>query len=172
MPTDAKDAVRIVLAENQSDFDAARSLFLEYAASLDVDLGFQGFAAEQAALPGKYAAPHGALFLARRSGHDAVGVVGVRPFDWPCSCEVKRLYVRPDGRGAGAGRLLMSQAIAFAQQAGYGEMLLDSLPTMTAAIKLYRSFGFQEVPPYWNNPLPGFLYFSKQLTAPLSARSR
>ena len=168
MPTDAKDdglaPFGIVLAANKSDFDEARSLFLEYAASLTIDLGFQGFEAEQASLPGKYVPPRGALFLMRRSGRDAFGVAGLRPFDWPRSCEVKRLYVRPEGRGTGAGRLLMAQAIAFAERAGYGEMLLDSLPTMTAAIKLYRSFGFREIPPYWRNTLPGFLYFSKRLS--------
>jgi putative acetyltransferase len=155
--------ISIAIAQTQTEFDAARSLFLEYAASLDIDLAFQGFDAEQATLPGKYAPPRGALFLAHASERTAIGVIAVRPFDWPRSCEIKRLYVRPEGRGTGAGRALLTEAIAFARQAGYGEILLDSLPSMVAAVKLYASLGFRETPPYWNSALSGLLYFSKRL---------
>jgi ribosomal protein S18 acetylase RimI-like enzyme len=156
--------VTIIAAQNPAELAQARTLFLEYAASLDVDLAVQGFDAEQAALPGKYAPPRGGLWLACRSATgEAIGTVGIRPFDWPESCEVKRLYVRPAGRGGGAGRLLMDGAIGFARQAGYGRMLLDSLPSMAAAIGLYRSLGFAETGPYWNSPIPGVRYFCKQL---------
>lgn len=152
--------IRIASAKTVADFEDARTLFLEYAASLDIDLGFQGFEAEQATLPGKYAPPEGALFLARTSNDIAVGVVGVRPFNAPRSCEIKRLYVRPEGRGSGAGRLLMVRTIAFARQTGYSEILLDTLPGMSAAIRLYGSLGFREVAPYSANALPGTVFFS------------
>jgi ribosomal protein S18 acetylase RimI-like enzyme len=155
--------MKVHLADGRCDFDDARTLFREYDASLDVDLGTQGIAQEIATLPGKYALPQGALFLARDTGGQAIGCVGVRPFDRPGACEMKRLYVRREGRERGAGRALALEAIKFAKAAGYEEMLLDSLPTMTAAIRLYRALGFKPIPPYWNNPLPGTLYFSRQL---------
>jgi ribosomal protein S18 acetylase RimI-like enzyme len=150
-------------AETAGDFDAVRALFREYAASLDVDLGFQGFAEELATLPGKYAGPKGALFLASGANGQAIGCVAVRPFDRPAACEMKRLYVRPAGRGRGTGRALAVAAIGFAGAAGYGEMLLDSLPGMDAAITMYRSLGFEPILPYWNNTVPGILYFGKRL---------
>jgi putative acetyltransferase len=126
-------------------------------------LSFQGIEDEIAALPGKYAAPKGALFLARNTSGQAIGCVGVRPFDRRGACELKRLYVRPMGRGSGAGRALAVEAIRFARTAGYGEMLLDSLPTMEAAIRLYQSLGFEPIPPYWNNTLSGILSFGRRL---------
>jgi putative acetyltransferase len=157
--------VKVHRAESCGDFGTARSLFREYGGSLNVDLGIQGFEEEIAALPGKYAWPQGALFLASNAGGRAIGCVGVRPFEKPAACEMKRLYVRPLGRGLGAGRALAVEAIRFATAAGYREMLLDSLPSMKAAIGLYRSLGFQPIPPYWNNTVPGFLYFGRPLTA-------
>lgn len=155
--------IKIVSATTAADLTDARALFLEYAASLDIDLGFQGFDAEQATLPGKYAPPAGALFLARTSDDIAVGVIGLRPFDAPHACEIKRLYVRPEERGSGAGRLLMARTIAFARQAGYAEILLDTLPSMTEATGLYASLGFRKVEPYSTNALPGTLFFSLRL---------
>jgi putative acetyltransferase len=155
--------MRIVPARSERDIEDVRALFREYEASLAVDLSVQGIAAEIAALPGRYAPPTGALFLARDPNGQALGCVGVRPFDRTGACEVKRLYVRPAGRGSGAGRALVEEAIAFARAAGYRDILLDSLPDMTAAVGLYRALGFAEVPPYWNSTLPGTLYFGKRL---------
>ena len=153
----------VVSVQSDGDLDQVRALFREYATSLDIDLAFQGFEAELATLPGKYAPPQGALFLAYATDGRALGCVGVRPFERPGACEMKRLYVRPAGRRSGAGRLLASEAVAFAGAAGYGEILLDTLPHMTAAIGLYRSLGFEEIPPYWRNSVPGLLYFGKQI---------
>jgi len=78
---------------------------------------------------------------------------------------MKRLYVRPTGRGSGTGRALAVEAVRFASAAGYREMLLDSLPSMEAAIGIYRSLGFEPIPPYWNNTVPGILYFGRLLSA-------
>jgi ribosomal protein S18 acetylase RimI-like enzyme len=155
--------VNVRRAESGADVDTARVLFREYAASLDVDLGFQGFEEELATLPGKYASPKGVLFLASRADGQVIGCVGIRPFDRPGACEMTRLYVRPAGRGCGAGRALATEAIRFAVAAGYKEMLLDSLPSMDAAVGLYRSLGFGPIPPYWNNAVPGILYFGRRL---------
>jgi len=163
--------MKVHTAVSGGDFDEARALFREYDASLDIDLGFQGIEEEIATLPGKYASPKGALFLARDTGGQAIGCVGVRPFARPGACELKRLYVRYEVRGSGAGRALVAEAIRFAGVAGYREMLLDSLPSMEAAIRLYRSVGFKRIPPYWNNTVPGILYFGRRLGAGLEIQN-
>jgi ribosomal protein S18 acetylase RimI-like enzyme len=157
--------MKVHKADSRGDFDEARVLFREYGASLDIDLCFQGFEEEIATLPGKYTWPKGALFLASDMGGQAIGCVGVRPFDRPTACEMKRLYVRPIGRGSGTGRALAVEAVRFASAAGYREMLLDSLPSMDAAIRIYRTLGFEPIPPYWNNTVAGILYFGRPLSA-------
>jgi GNAT superfamily N-acetyltransferase len=137
-------------------------LFLEYAASLGFDLAFQDFEAELRELPGEYGPPAGALFVARR-GKEAVGCVGVRPFDVEGTCELKRLYDRPAERGTGTGRALAEAAIAEARRLGYQRVVLDTVPSMGAARALYRSLGFTETEPYRFNPVPGTAYMALQL---------
>ena len=139
----------------------ARTLFEEYAASLGVDLEFQGFRAELAALPGAYAPPGGRLLLARVDGQ-AAGCVEVRPID-PGTCEMKQLYVRPAHRGTGLGRQLAEAAVREAAAAGYRAIRLDTLEAMTAARALYRALGFREIEPYRHNPVPGTEYLELSL---------
>lgn len=131
------------------DISAVRELFLEYAGTLNFDLCFQGFDAELGSLPGNYAPPGGTLLLARVDGA-AAGCIGVRPLDAQ-RCEMKRLYVRPQYRDRRLGRQLVEQAIAFARRAGYRSMVLDTLPQMAAAQRLYRDQGFLPCPPYYDN---------------------
>ncbi len=138
-------------------------LFREYADWLGLDLSFQGFKAELAALPGKYAQPVGELFLAKQEDGSPIGCVAVAPFAKPGACELKRLYVRDSARGHGVGRALVEAAITFAAEAGYSEMLLDSLPRMAGALALYRAMGFEPIPPYYRNPIAGAMFFSKRL---------
>ena len=140
-------------ARSPADIAAVRGLVAEYQVSLGVDLEFQGFSTELAGLPGAYAPPRGALLLATIDGA-AVGCVAVRPID-DTQCEMKRLYVRPAGRGFGLGRALAERAIARARAAGYHQMLLDTLPTMSDAQVLYGRLGFVDVPPYRDNPIAG-----------------
>lgn len=140
-----------------------RTLFEEYAASLDVDLCFQGFPAELAGLPGDYAPPSGCLLLARVLGAPA-GCVAMRPLE-PGLCEMKRLYVRPGFRGAGVGRRLVEAVVDAARTAGHGSMRLDTLATMASAQALYRSLGFQPIAPYRHNPLPGTTFLELTLRA-------
>jgi putative acetyltransferase len=154
-------AATIREARTAADIEQVRALFLEYQAGLGVDLCFQGFDAELASLPGKYARPAGRLLLASTES-SILGVVGLRPVGG-ADCEMKRLYIRPAGRGAGLGKLLAHSLINEARLAGYGRILLDTLPTMSQAQALYRSMGFVEIPAYCNNPIAGTLYMALDL---------
>lgn len=141
---------------------AIRTLFLEYAATLGVDLAYQNFQGEVDALPGEYIAPRGCLYLALH-GDTAVACVGIRPFDADI-CEMKRLYVRPEARGTGIGRTLAIRAIDFARTAGYRAMRLDTLPSMRGAHALYAALGFQPIPPYRFSPVAGNLFMELVLS--------
>ena len=156
---------RIEPVRNAAGLDQIRELFGEYADGLGIDLAFQGFDAELAQLPGKYAPPRGDLLLARSDSGEAWGCVGLRPLDIPGACEVKRLYVRAVARGAGVGFALMTVIIARATALGYRRAMLDTLPWMKSAIAIYRAQGFIPIPPYGDNTVPGILYFGKRLRA-------
>jgi putative acetyltransferase len=155
---------RIVEAEGADALSLVRQLFVEYAASLDVDLAFQGFDDELAGLPGAYARPAGGLLLGY-DGEEPAGCVAFRPLE-PGISEMKRLYVRPSARGAGWGRRLAERVVSEAQAAGYERMRLDTLPSMRAAIGLYLGMGFREIPPYRHNPVAGTRFLELDLRAP------
>jgi len=138
-----------------------QSLFREYAAFLGFDLSFQDFEGELAALPGHYAAPQGVVLLAW-SGDKAAGCVCLRPLE-NTVCEMKRLYLRPDHRGAGQGRRLVEGILAAARKRGYSRMVLDTVPQLQAAITLYQSVGFHEIGAYTFNPVPGVRFYACDL---------
>lgn len=152
----------IRVAEDAGDLASARALFEEYVASLGVDLSFQDIATELATLPGAYAPPAGCILLATRDGID-VGCIALRPCTPPACGEVKRLYVRPSARGAGAGEALVRSLLDAARAAGYTMLKLDSLEPMHEARGLYRRMGFAPCAPYYANPLPGAVYMDRQL---------
>jgi putative acetyltransferase len=128
--------IQLLTPDTPEALDAARLIFREYAQSLAIDLCFQGFDAELAGLPGEYALPGGAL----------------------------RLYVRRAFRRFGLGRALAEALMDAASQAGYSAMLLDTLDDMESARELYATLGFEEVPPYYYNPIPGAHYLKADLS--------
>ena len=137
-----------------------REIFQEYADSLDVNLDFQGFDAELAALPGEYAEPRGDLVLAMVEGAVA-GCCALRPLDdvdYANACEMKRLYVRKAFRGCALARQLVDHTLTTAARLGYDCILLDTLDSMESARALYADFGFEEIPPYYHNPVLGTHY--------------
>jgi ribosomal protein S18 acetylase RimI-like enzyme len=145
------------------DLAAAVKLFRAYASSLDVDLSYQNFEAEMAAMPGKYAPPVGELLLARASNGTPVGCVGLRPIEPHGCCEMKRLYVSPEGRGSGLGERLVAAVVREAERIGYREMRLDTLPSMAGAIALYRKSGFEPMEPYYDTPVIGTIFLRRAL---------
>lgn len=147
------------------DLKIVRALLREYEMELGIDLCFQGFEQELAALPGDYAPPRGRLLLAEVEGAVA-GCVALRPIDSE-TCEMKRLYARPAFRGRRVGRALAEAIIAEARGIGYARMRLDTLPVMSEAQSLYVRLGFLDIPPYRENPVAGARYM--ELTLPKGA---
>lgn len=158
------DNFDIQVARSTEDIEITGEMFREYQEWLGVDLCFQGFENELSTLPGKYAPPRGEIFIARQNGHVA-GVVALRPVELlePGRSEMKRLYVREAFRGQGLGRILANIVVSFAKDAEYQVMVLDTLPHLKAAIKMYASMGFDETAPYYENSLPGVVYMEKIL---------
>jgi putative acetyltransferase len=156
-PQSQADALTISQAESAEEIAQARELFQEYAQSLGFNLCFQSFDQELSTLPGDYAPPHGRLLLVRRSG-ELAGCVALHAIG-PRTCEMKRLYVRPQFRAQGLGRTLIQRVIDDARQIGYRSMRLDTVePIMKQAVTLYRRLGFREIAPYRINPIEGALY--------------
>ena len=148
-------------ADDTTELEHVRGFFRQYAAWLGVDLSFQGFADEIANLPGAYGAADGRLFYAEVDGQPA-GCVGIRRFSEGV-CEMKRLYVDPAFRGRGVGRKLALAAIKAAHLFGYRRILLDTVPSMRIAVKLYRELGFKEVPAYYPSPIEGTIFLTLDL---------
>ncbi|WP_243318945.1 GNAT family N-acetyltransferase [Geothrix paludis] len=151
----------IEIATTRMDIDSARDLFLEYQSLLGVDLGFQSFDEEVNRLPGDYAPPDGRLLLAKKDGFP-LGCIALRRIS-ATRCEMKRLFVRPQGRGLGVGKKLVARLIAEARSMGYAEIVLDTLPTMTEAQTMYLAFGFHDIAPYRPNPIPGARFLGLSL---------
>ena len=156
----------VVERATAADIPEIRSLMREYAGFLGADLSFQDFERELEGLPGKYAPPAGALLIARAAGKSGVpvaaGCAALRKIG-PGVCEMKRLFVRPAFRGWGLGRQLAARIVQEARRIGYATMRLDTLERLESAVGLYRSMGFVQIPPYCKNPLPGAMFWEKDL---------
>lgn len=161
-----KPVVTLLNPSSAAEMEAVRDIFREYADSLDVDLAFQDFESELAQLPGDYAAPRGHLLLAVVEGAIA-GCCALRPLDaadYPNASEMKRLYVRKAFRGFGLGRELAEAMLDQARRAGYACVLLDTLDGMESARALYTDLGFEEIPPYYHNPIAGSHYLKADIS--------
>jgi putative acetyltransferase len=185
LPLAGTPSIVLVTPDEREEIEATRAIFRDYAASLKIDLRFQNFDEELASLPGDYAEPRGALLLALVDIKDApamadvpliqraqgglahvAGCCALRPLDttdYPNAAEMKRLYVRPAFRGLGLGRQLAEAMLDAARGAGYGCVLLDTLDDMESARALYEELGFEEVPPYYHNPIAGAHYLKADL---------
>ena len=155
----------IKVATSDQDISSAAQLFREYAEGLKLDLSFQNFEHELTHLPGDYAAPRGSLLLAY-VGDALAGCCALRPIDQvdtPNAAEMKRLYVRKAFRGFGIGRQLTEATLEAAHQAGYSNVLLDTLDDMEAARNLYADLGFESTEPYYHNPIPGAHYLRAEI---------
>ncbi|WP_437727618.1 GNAT family N-acetyltransferase [Sorangium sp. So ce861] len=153
--------IEVEHAASAEQIEQVRTLFLEYQASLDVDLCFQGFAEELARLPGSYAPPSGRLLLCtvERAPHGCVALQALTSEH----CEMKRLYVRPGHRGLGLGRRLVARVLDEARAIGYRRIYLDTLPSMARAAAMYEALGFKDVAPYRYNPVAGTRYMALAL---------
>ncbi len=156
--------MQIVTADTTERLALARALFVEYAATPDVGVCVQDYADELAGLPGRYAPPSGTLLLALDDDGRPVACVALRALEPPQIGEMKRLYVRPEGRGRGIGEALVRELTIRARAAGYAAVRLDTLPSMQAAQALYRRLGFRVIPPYLKNPIPGASHYELTLT--------
>src|SRR6476660_7144214 len=153
----------IIPAETADLISTARELIMEYAAWLEFKLCFQGFDEEMRTLPGKYTPPSGRLVLALWDQRPA-GVIALRALDEPGLCEMKRLYVRPEFRGHGIGRILAERVIADAAEIGYSRIRLDTIQgKMGEAIAMYRRLGFRETAPYYSTPVGQTLFMELAL---------
>ncbi|MBN9696541.1 MAG: carbonate dehydratase [Zoogloea sp.] len=153
--------LRVLGSDDHAEIEHVRQFFRNYAGWLGVDLGYQNFSEEMASLPGAYSAPAGRLFFAEVDGRPA-GCIGIRPAT-DGVCEMKRLYVEPELRGNGVGRELALAAIKAAKALGYRKMMLDTLPAMRIAVKLYRELGFKEAPAYYPTPIEGTMFLALDL---------
>jgi ribosomal protein S18 acetylase RimI-like enzyme len=159
------DGIELSLAFDAERLQGISFLFREYARSLNVQQCFQNFEAELLNLPGEYAQPRGALLLATVAGAIA-GCCALRPLDsadYANASEMKRLYVRPQFRGLGLGRMVAAAMLEQARLGGYACVLLDTLDDMEAARALYEELGFEEIPPYYFNPIAGAHYLKATL---------
>jgi putative acetyltransferase len=156
--------MEIIYVKTLKEVDEVRRLFREYEAFLNVDLCFQQFEQELTNLPGKYAPPSGTLLLAM-DGQKAIGCGALRILGsiQDRTCEMKRLYVCPEARGAGVGKQIARRLIQEAVRFGYSTMVLDTLDRLEAAITLYKSLGFVRTQSYYDNPLSGVVYWKLDL---------
>lgn len=159
--------VLISEAKTRRQTSAAEALIREYAASPGIDLGFESFEQQMAEFPGAYSRPDGRLLLAIENG-DAIGVVALRRLSEGI-CEMKRMYVKPEFRGKGIGRMLAERLIEEARQIGYSRMRLDSRSRLKQAVSLYQSLGFKKIGPYRFNPHKDAVYMELKLGKPQPA---
>ena len=136
-----------------ADIPHVREMLREYVSWIGLDLAFQEIDAELDGLPGEYAPPRGALFVAVE-GERHLAMIALRPIARAVA-EMKRLYVRPEARGRGLARQLIARLCEEARRLNYTELRLDTLPMMGDAQALYEAYGFVDIEPYYKTPISG-----------------
>jgi putative acetyltransferase len=157
----AKTAVKYLLAQEPGHFNAGKKLFLEYAASLGIDLSFQDFDHELLTIAEQYNKPSGALILLCVD-NEPVGCIAIRKLEED-TAEIKRMFIRAAHRGAGYGKELLDRILARALELRYKKVRLDTLPDMTAAQEIYKKAGFYVIHSFRHSPILGTIYLEKQL---------
>ncbi len=152
---------KIITVQSETEYAAASALFKEYAEWLNIDLSFQNFEEELLQLKEMYSEPTGAIFLLQKE-NEFIGCVAIRKKGEGIA-ELKRMYIKPASRKAGAGTMLLEKALAGAKLLGYQRIRLDTLANMTPAINLYKKHGFYEIEPYYFNPEENAVFFEKKL---------
>ncbi len=138
-----------------------KNLIKEYSSRLGRDLSFQNIDDELNNPAHKYTASEGELLVAI-DNDKVLGMVAYHRHS-DVRCEMKRLYVRPNARGMHLGNALVTEILAHAKNAGYKEMVLDTIVPLKAAISLYKKHGFEECEAYYHNPMDDVIYMQKQL---------
>lgn len=138
-----------------------KELIQEYFQRLGRDLSFQNIEDELKDPSYKYTAPEGELLVAIE-GEKVLGMVAYHRHS-DTRCEMKRLYVRSIARGMHLGDTLVKEILTHAQEAGYQEIVLDTIVPLKAAISLYKKYGFEECEAYYYNPMDDVIYMRKTL---------
>lgn len=157
----AEKIISIEAALTEADYQSAKALFGEYAASIGIDLAFQKFDDELLQINLVYGPPNGVLLLVS-AGEQPIGCAGIRKFD-VTTAELKRMYIQPAFRRLKLGAALLEKCLDVAAALGYQYIRLDTLQEMQAAIQLYKAAGFYEIAPYRFNPLAGAVFMEKKL---------
>lgn len=150
------------IIEEGKELDIIRDLFCEYEKELAEDICFQSFETELKDPLKKYGLPDGDLVLAYWND-EVAGCIALTKMKEEGACEMKRLYVRPAFRKNKIGRLLIEELFISAKERNYWKMRLDTFEKLQAAVYLYKEFGFENIPAYYNNPLEGVVYMEKEL---------
>jgi len=146
-----------IIADTGEEYIKAAGLFKEYAFWLNIDLSFQHFDEELQLLQTMYGPPDGGIILCKQD-NEFIGCVAIRKIDEQ-TAELKRMFVREGFQGMGIGKTLLQKAIDLAVAGNYSSIRLDTLNYMQPAINLYKSYGFYEIPAYYNNPNATAVYF-------------
>ena len=139
---------------SNADLEQIKKMFRQYFIWITddnkINMSYQGIETELDSLPGKFSPPEGCLLIAEVDDNP-VGCVALRSFE-PGTCEMKRLFVKPEFRSKGVGMALAKRVITEAKKRGYNKMLLDTGDFMVAAQKLYNSLGFKTTNQYYEVP--------------------
>lgn len=142
-------------------FSEYTNMLIENDESFKKYLDIQNYDKEIEHLETKYGILDGRLYLIY-CDDELAGCIGLRKID-DQTCEMKRLYIRPEFRGKKLGNVLVEKIIADAREIGYSYMLLDTLPFLQSAIHIYKKFGFYEIESYNDSPMAASIYMKLDL---------